>query len=573
MWQRVDIWFRNLQLRDPVEQRQAPSLVVMIVTVLASVVFALPFSLSAPILSSFRLLVVFVSLTQIAILFGALTLIWRDSMESAIRLVIFANLLASSIMLGCIGLARSEVMLLGFFIPILFAAFFGHIRLAMLTGVISIGCVALLVVNEPALSVWFGYQPHPRPLVMLVNFAALLAIVTLFVAYFAASLQRALRISLQRETELEQLRDSLEQIVSQRTGDLQQALANVEQREATLAQAINDLYESESRQRAILEAIPDAIYRVDMNGICIDYKPEKDAPLEYDPRQIIGQNTYSVLPHALAAQLQLCGEQALATGKLQVLEFALNNNGQQFDREARMVACGEDEILSIVRDITERKRVERLKNEFVAVVSHELRTPLTAVRGALGLVVNGVTGPIPEQAGQMLRVALNNSERLLHLISDILDIERLESGALSFSLQPLSLGPLLEQAVLDNQGYAVQYHVELRLHQWASDVHVVADYTRLQQVMANLLSNACKFSPPHSTVHISMVCEANRVRVSVSDSGAGIPEAFQPHVFEKFSQADASNTRQQNGAGLGLSIAKLIVERCGGTIGFETNSG
>ncbi len=229
--------------------------------------------------------------------------------------------------------------------------------------------------------------------------------------------------------------------------------------------------------------------------------------------------------------------------------------------------------LAFGQDITQRKQVDRLKNEFISTVSHELRTPLTSIRGSLGLIAGGVAGPMPERAKSMIDIAYKNSERLVRLINDILDIEKIESGKMAFQLRPIELVPLLEQAVEANRAFGAQYHVTFEIIQAPGDVQINADPDRITQVMTNLLSNAAKFSPPHSQVEIRVTQNEKVVRVAVHDDGAGIPEEFKNQIFQKFAQADSSDTRQKGGTGLGLSIAKAIVEKHGGTIGFDSVDG
>jgi DNA-binding response OmpR family regulator/anti-sigma regulatory factor (Ser/Thr protein kinase) len=173
-----------------------------------------------------------------------------------------------------------------------------------------------------------------------------------------------------------------------------------------------------------------------------------------------------------------------------------------------------------------------------------------------------------------LDIAAKNSERLGRLSNDILDIEKIESGKMGFRFVPLELMPLLEQALESNRGYATTYEVELRIVSAAEGLRVWADADRLQQVITNLLSNACKFSPRGGVVEIAAARgNGNRVRISVTDHGKGIPPEFQAAIFEKFAQADVSSTREKGGTGLGLSISKAIVERHGGHIGFVSEPG
>jgi len=239
-------------------------------------------------------------------------------------------------------------------------------------------------------------------------------------------------------------------------------------------------------------------------------------------------------------------------------------------RDARREIAG---YLGIASDISERKRVERLQAEFVSTVSHELRTPLTSISGALGLVAAGVTGELPAQAKEFVDIALSNSERLVRLINDILDIDKIQSDSVKLRLAPLSIEVAVKNAITANAAFGEQYGVRLALIGEPPKGDVLADPDRLAQVLANLISNAAKFSPANGTVELAVVPKADRVRVTVRDHGPGIPEEFRDRVFQRFAQADASNTRQRGGTGLGLSISKAIIEKMGGLIGFEPAPG
>jgi PAS domain S-box-containing protein len=227
-------------------------------------------------------------------------------------------------------------------------------------------------------------------------------------------------------------------------------------------------------------------------------------------------------------------------------------------------------IAGISVDITERKKVERLKNEFVSTVSHELRTPLTAIRGALSLLGGSAVGELTERAKIMIDIAYKNSDRLMRLINDILDIEKIEADRTDFRLRPIALALLLEQAIEANRPYGEQLGVTFRLEPTPLDMIVNVDPDRLIQVLTNLCSNAAKFSPAGTVVDISAARIGTSIRIAVADQGFGIPEAFRDRVFQKFAQADSSDTRKKGGTGLGLSISKALVEKLGGLISFET---
>ena len=236
-------------------------------------------------------------------------------------------------------------------------------------------------------------------------------------------------------------------------------------------------------------------------------------------------------------------------------------------RDARGVAL---RLIGINVDITEVRRLERVKSEFVSVVSHELRTPLTSIRGSLGLVLNTADGALPASARSLLDVAQRNAERLGVLIDDLLDVEKLEAGKLRLELQQQSLEPLVQQALEANAPYATQHGVRLELNVHGEASSVLVDGQRLIQVITNLLSNAVKFSPRDGIVEIAVACTTpDRVRVSVRDHGPGISGDFMARIFTKFSQADASDARNKGGTGLGLAISRGLIEQMGGMIDLE----
>ena len=232
-----------------------------------------------------------------------------------------------------------------------------------------------------------------------------------------------------------------------------------------------------------------------------------------------------------------------------------------------------DGIIISVENITKRKDMERMKDEFVSTVSHELRTPLTSIRGSLGLVAGGVTGVLPQKAQELVDIAYKNSDRLILLINDILDMNKLEADQLELNMAPHDMGMVLQEMVEANQGYADKYGVQLGLSPAPGPVSVLVDQHRFQQVLSNLVSNAIKFSPRGATVEAGYVIDGSRVRLHVRDHGPGIPRQFQSRIFEKFAQADSSDARAQGGTGLGLSIAKGLCERMGGWMYFETEEG
>ena len=221
-------------------------------------------------------------------------------------------------------------------------------------------------------------------------------------------------------------------------------------------------------------------------------------------------------------------------------------------------------------DITERKRSEQMKNDFISTVSHELRTPLTSIHGSLGLLAAGAVGEIPPKAAGLIKIAHSNSARLVRLINDVLDIEKIEFGRMPFEPQPMAIRPLIEQSIEGSRGYLADRNVSVVLDDRAPGAMASVDPDRLHQVAFNLLSNAIKYSPKDAKVTVRLTRQGSMVRISVVDRGPGIPEAFRSRIFGKFEQADSSDTRQKGGTGLGLSIVKAIVDKLGGSVSFDT---
>ncbi len=230
-------------------------------------------------------------------------------------------------------------------------------------------------------------------------------------------------------------------------------------------------------------------------------------------------------------------------------------------------------FVSIVHDITDRKAVEKAKTEFLSTVSHELRTPLTSIKGALGIIDAGATGELNDKLKSLVSIALKNSNRLNRLINDILDIEKIQSGKMDFNLQMMDLSELITEAIEANDSYAKTLGVSFQTEGTDAPLIVNGDKDRLMQVMANLLSNAAKFSHSGQCIDVSLTKRGTKIRVAVKDSGTGIPKASQATIFEKFTQADSSDQREKGGTGLGLSIVKVMVEAHGSNIAFDSVEG
>nr|WP_038085875.1 PAS domain S-box protein [Thioalkalivibrio sp. ALM2T] len=344
------------------------------------------------------------------------------------------------------------------------------------------------------------------------------------------------------------------------------------------------LAEQAQHTQAVLDNMVDGIITIDADGIIGSFNPAAERIFGYTPDDVLGRNVSTLMPepHRSAHDRYLHTYQT--TGVARIIGMGREVEGQRKDGRlfpmelalSEITQHGQPLYVGMVRDITERKRVERMKNEFVSTVSHELRTPLTSISGSLGMVASGALGPLPEKVDEMVAIAQRNSQRLMLLINDLLDMEKIAAGKLHFEMTSQTLKPLLEQALESHRSFGEQHGVELILEGDVPEGDVRVDGQRLMQVMANLLSNAVKFSPPGGAVRVvaqALTAPGDCVRVSVVDEGPGVPNDFRDRLFEKFAQADASDTRQKGGTGLGLAISRELVEHMGGRIGFDSVEG
>ena len=230
-------------------------------------------------------------------------------------------------------------------------------------------------------------------------------------------------------------------------------------------------------------------------------------------------------------------------------------------------------VIAQGRDVTAQLEAERMKKEFTSTLSHELRTPLTSIIGSLQLINSGVMGDVDKEVGELTMVAERNGQRLLDLINDILDIEKIESGKATLAPEVMRVDELVRESLVLNKAFGERFKVSFQSQGDIPQRQVHADRKRLLQVMTNLLSNAAKFSPEGGIVEISTEDAGPNVRIAVHDRGSGIPEAFRSRIFGRFTQADSTATRQKGGSGLGLAICKRLVELMRGRIGFDDRPG
>jgi len=268
-------------------------------------------------------------------------------------------------------------------------------------------------------------------------------------------------------------------------------------------------------------------------------------------------------------------EPLLSGREKQITYRKTGENGQPLEVNLQLIKPegGEPRFVSIARDITDQLAAEKAKSNFVATVSHELRTPLTSIKGALGIIQAGAAGEMNDKLSSLISIASKNSDRLIRLINDILDIEKFEFGKMDMQLEKMDLCDLVKESITANNGYANAHGVKFQTVCPDTPVTVLGDNDRLMQVMANLMSNAAKFSKRGADIVVSLEQRGPVARISVADTGDGIPEKSQATIFDKFTQADSSDQRKKGGTGLGLNIVKHMIEAHGGTVDFVSTEG
>ncbi len=356
----------------------------------------------------------------------------------------------------------------------------------------------------------------------------------------------------------------------------------VEQRTAELTVALEFVRENENRIKTIIETAQDSFIGVDFEGRITDWNSQAEKMLGWTRAEILGRPLSTVVPQrfrdSLGKALRLfthTGVAGFANTKLERL--VLTRDGREIPVEVRIGLINSSKLKffsAVLHDVSERKQVERMKSEFLSTASHELRTPLTAIYAALDILHSGMAGELPPDVKELLGISHKSTERLVRLINDVLDVEKIDSSSMTYHMlvQPLLL--LVQQAITATRTYADQHQVKFELTSDGADSLVLVDADRVIQVVVNLLSNAAKFSPDGGgVVKIKLLRLPGYVRVSVIDSGSGVPENFRDRIFQRFAQSDSSDRRQKGGTGLGLNICKSIIEKHQGRIDFVSEPG
>jgi PAS domain S-box-containing protein len=342
------------------------------------------------------------------------------------------------------------------------------------------------------------------------------------------------------------------------------------------------LQQNEIKTRSIINSVVDGLIVIDESGNIDSYNPACERIFGYAAEEVLGRNLKMLMPppfheehdQYLASYQRTKVRKIIGIGREVV---GLRKDGSTFPMDLsvseillndRPLYCG------IVRDITERKQMDIMKDEFVSTVNHELRTPLTSIHGALGLLKIKSAGRLDEKGDQLLELAHNSCQRLTVLVNDILDLEKIAAGKIEYRLETVDICDLVRDIVTQNASLAESREISLETHFETDGAPVRLDQNRFNQALVNLLSNAVRYSPERDVITVSVVKGTDdQVRISVADNGPGIPESFRSKVFDRFAQADSSLTRQEGSSGLGLNITQTLIQAFGGEVSFETEEG
>lgn len=380
---------------------------------------------------------------------------------------------------------------------------------------------------------------------------------------------------------------------------LSESFGNLNRNRISLAQQVEEQTSQITYTSTLLNSVLEAatevsIIATDAQGIITIFNRGAERLLGYQAEELVGKKTPVLLhdPGELASRSQelsealgspVAGFQTLVArasqGEAEISDCTyIHKDGHPVPVSLIVTAITDSErnisgYVCMAIDITERRRMDNLKDEFISTVSHELRTPLTSIAGSLALIVSGKVGEVPESMSHMLSIAESNSKRLTLLVNDLLDFQKIASGSLDFTLKRHTLPGLIREAIDQNQPYTGDRNIVIVADEPIPDVEIKVDRGRLMQALSNLLSNAIKYSPDGGVVRIRGMATPVAATLSVIDQGPGVPTHFHKKIFSKFAQADASDTRQKGGTGLGLAITRELVEHMGGYIHFDSAPG
>lgn len=344
---------------------------------------------------------------------------------------------------------------------------------------------------------------------------------------------------------------------------------------------MTDKDQGEIELQVVMDTVLDGLLTIDSSGEIHSCNAAAVRIFGYERLEMIGNNVRMLMPPPYHAQHDSYIRNYLETGERKVIGIgrevtARRKDGSTFPMELginEMKADGRRMFVGTIRDITERKEMDRMKDEFVSTVNHEIRTPLSSIYGSVQLLNETARSRLDPRSVRLMDICLQNCARLSRIVDDILDLEKIMAGKIDYHFEVLEVGPLVQDVVDRHLGMAERFGVSFETELDVGPLFVNVDPSRFNQALVNLLSNAAKYSPVGELIKISAVREDAHVRISVSDKGPGIPVSFREKIFERFARADGSTTRKVGGSGLGLNITKTLIEAFGGRVAFDTVEG
>lgn len=354
----------------------------------------------------------------------------------------------------------------------------------------------------------------------------------------------------------------------------------------TMADALNKreaIQKNEATNKAIIDSMPDLLFRLNQDGIFIDYRNPRDADLLAQPEFFLGRSVYEVLSPELAEQTMKTLKLALVTGHTQGFDYQLVVDGYAREYETRHVVVNQGEVLAIIRDVTERKQREELlqadleqekqmselKSRFMTLMTHEFRTPLAVILTSSDLLERYHERITDEKRGKHFTMIREQVQHLARVLDDILTLSRAETVGLELQTTQVNLKDICTRAMDEVQMQQKQHTIVFSAEGVCKSS--LLDVQLIEQALTNLLSNAVKYSPPGSSIYFDLLCQEDQAVMRVRDSGIGIPESDQDHLFNAFFRAQ--NIDETPGLGLGLAIVKHAVTAHGGTISVESSIG
>ena len=367
---------------------------------------------------------------------------------------------------------------------------------------------------------------------------------------------------------------------SELTDDYRALNKRLNEQLAELHEAGRQVEESGRKLALFADRAPIAVLEITPDAAIQQINPAAERLFGYVPAELVGKSFATLLAPEARADFAQRWQTLTASHQPLLAELmpSLRRDGLELACEWTLTPLvnGSGRVLSVVaqgRDLSSQLEADRLKKEFTSTLSHELRTPLTSIIGSLQLINSGVIRHGEGEALELTTIAERNGQRLLDLINDLLDIEKIRSGSFDITPETIGVDDLVQEALVLNRAFAERYKVRLMTRSTLPEAQVQADRKRILQVLTNLISNAAKFAPDGSAVELEVNEVGNGIRISVQDRGPGIPEDFRARMFTRFSQADTAAARQKGGTGLGLAISKHLMELMNGHIDYEDRPG